>query len=244
MTDFWYRTSLRLLPGLVAGLIRLWFSTCRLKTHGGEEMLTFIDSGGKGIATFWHYSFLYNFYYLRGNRAAVMVSASRDGEYIARLAEKFGHVPVRGSSNRRGFRALREMLVELKRGNNAAVVADGSQGPARRAQAGCILMASRSGDPIFPLAWAASRCLTFKSWDRTVIPLPFSTVVLYQGKSMRVPPNLDQAAIEAWRLKLEQELNRLYNMAWTALGKEAHDQDLPRSRTSQGLHDLNGRDKQ
>lgn len=232
MTDFWYRVSLRILPGLAAGLMRMWFGTCRLKTYGSEEMLTFIGRGGKGIAAFWHYSFLYNFYYLRSNRAAVMVSASRDGEYIARLAEKFGHVPVRGSSNQRGFRALREILGELKRGNNAAIVADGSQGPARRAQAGCILMASRSGDPIFPLAWAASHCLTFKSWDRTVIPLPFSTVILHQGKAMYVPPQLDQAAIEAWRLKLEQELNRLYDAAWTALGKEAHDQDLHPSRSS------------
>ena len=226
MTDFWYRLSLRILPGLAAGLMRLWFSSCRLRIHGSEQMYRYAADGGKGIAAFWHYSFLYNFYYLRGHPAAVMVSSSRDGEYIARLAEKFGHTPVRGSSNRRGFRALREMLVELKKGSNAGIVADGSQGPARKAQAGCILMASSSGKPIYPMVWAASRHLTFKSWDRTVVPLPFATIVLHHGAAMQVPQDLSPDGIEVWRLKLEQELNRLYDAAWGELGKGPHDHDL------------------
>ncbi len=226
MTDFWYHTSLRVLPGLAAGLIRLWFATCRLRTHGSEAMHVHVAEGGKGIAAFWHYSFLYNFYYLRGRRAAIMVSASRDGEYIARLAQRFGHIPIRGSSNRRGFRALREMLAQLQQGRNAGIVADGSQGPARKAQAGCILMASRSGLPIFPMAWAASRSITFKSWDRTVLPLPFATISLHHGDAMHIPPELSPEAIESWRLSLEQELNRLYDAAWDELGKPPHDQVL------------------
>ena len=233
MTDFWYRLSLRILPGLAAGLMRLWFRTCRLKIRGGAEMQAMIASGGKGIAAFWHYSFLYNFYYLRDHAAAVMVSASRDGEYIARLAEKFGHTPVRGSSNRRGFRALREMLAELKKGCNAGIVADGSQGPARKAQAGCILMASASGEPIYPLAWAASRYLSFKSWDRTVLPLPFAAIALHHGAALQVPPDLSPDEIEAWRLKLEQELNRIYDAAWAELGQGPHDQDLHHAKTAQ-----------
>ncbi|MDO5673653.1 MAG: lysophospholipid acyltransferase family protein [bacterium] len=233
MTDFRYRLSLRILPGLAAGLMRLWFRTCPLKIRGNEEIQALIAGGGKGIAAFWHYSFLYNFYYLRDYPAAVMVSASRDGEYIARLAEKFGHIPVRGSSNRRGFRALREMLAELKRGMNAGIVADGSQGPARRAQAGCILMASSSGKPIYPLVWAANRYLSFKSWDRTVLPLPFATIVLHHGPALQVPPDLDPEGIEVWRLKLEQELNRLYDAAWRELGKGPHDQDRIPTKTAQ-----------
>lgn len=226
MTDFWHRASLRILPSLAAGLMRLWFGSCRLKIRGDEQIRVFLDGGNKGIAAFWHYSFLYNFYYLRSQPAAVMVSASRDGEYIARLAERFGHIAVRGSSNRRGFRALREMLAELKRGNHAGIVADGSQGPARKAQAGCILMASSSGKPIYPMVWAASRAIVFKSWDRTVVPLPFATIVLHHGEAMQVPPDLGPDGIEVWRLKLEQELNRLYDTAWGELGKGPHDHDL------------------
>jgi lysophospholipid acyltransferase (LPLAT)-like uncharacterized protein len=231
LTDFWYRLSLRILPGLAAGLLRLWFASCRLTTHGSEQIKSTIAQNGRGIATFWHYSFLYNFYYLRGQPAAVMVSTSRDGEYIARLAVKLGHIPIRGSANKRGFRALREMLTQLQQGNNAGIVADGSQGPARRVQPGCILMASRSGQPIFPMAWAASHYIAFNSWDRTVIPLPFAKIVLHHGQALHVPPNLSHEAIEGYRLKLEETLNTLYHSAWQELGKAPHDQELHSSST-------------
>lgn len=223
MTDFFYQASLRILPALATGLMWPWFASCRLRVRGGEEMRTLLARGENGIAAFWHYSFLYLFFHLRAYSAAVMVSASRDGEYIARLAARFGHTPVRGSSNRRGFRALREMLVELQRGQNCAIVADGSQGPARRAQAGCILMASRSGRPIFPMAWAASRCIIFKSWDRTVLPLPFSTIVLHHGEPLYVPPDLSAEDTELWRHALEERLNQLYLAVWQELGRGPHD---------------------
>ena len=152
-----------------------------------------------------------------------MVSASRDGEYIAQLARQLGHVPVRGSSNRGGVKALREMIDLLQQGRNSAIVADGSQGPARKLQAGCILMASKSGKPIFPMAWAADRAIVFKSWDRTVMPLPFSTIALQQGEPLYVPPSLSSAQVEDYRLELEQRLNGLYDAAWQEVGRPPHD---------------------
>ena len=180
-----------------------------------------------GIAAFWHYSFLYLFVYLRRYPAAVMVSASKDGEYIARLAQLMGHVPVRGSSNRGGVKALREMIDHLLHGKNSAIVADGSQGPARRAQAGVILMASKSGKPIFPMAWAANRTLKFNSWDRTLVPLPFSNIVIRHGEPLLVPPAVTPAQIETCRLELEQRLNRAYEAAWNEIGLPFHDFGAP-----------------
>jgi lysophospholipid acyltransferase (LPLAT)-like uncharacterized protein len=152
-----------------------------------------------------------------------MVSASKDGEYIAQLARLLGHVPVRGSSNRGGVKALRDMIELLKQGRNSAIVADGSQGPARRVQPGCILMASKSGKPIVPMAWAADRCLIFNSWDRTVVPLPFATIALHHGEPFYVPPGLASPQVEAYRFELEQRLNRLYEEVWRAVGKPPHD---------------------
>ena len=228
MNTFTRKISLALLPPFVAGLMRLWFATCRLTVHTHESFEDCRKQGKQFIAAFWHYGFLYIFYYLRCFRAAVMVSASKDGEYIARLSRKFGHQPVRGSSHQRGVRALREMLAALAEGQGAGIVADGSQGPARRAQAGCILMASRSGCPICPMSWAASRVMVFHSWDRTAIPLPFSHIVMRHGPALHVPPNLKGEEIEVWRQRLEDELNRLYNAAWQDLGKGPHDADLSR----------------
>ena len=218
MADFFYRFSLAVVPRLVVGLIRVWFATCTVKIRGDELLQEYILRD-TGIAAFWHYSFLYFFYYFRRYPSAVMVSASRDGEYIARVAELLGHVPVRGSSNRGGVKALREMIELLQQGKNSAIVADGSQGPARRVQAGCILMASKSGKPIFPMAWAANRCLVFNSWDRTVVPLPFATIVLHHGEPLSVPPALSSAQIEEYRLEMERRLNRLYEAVWLEVGR-------------------------
>lgn len=208
---------------MVYGLTRLWFATCRVRVRGDGSLREFIRSGNTGIAAFWHYSFLFLFYYFRDFRAAVMVSASKDGEYIARLAQLMGHVPVRGSSNRGGVRALRDMIEQLRRGSNSAIVADGSQGPARKVQPGCILMASKSGKPIFPCAWATDRPLIFKSWDRTVVPLPFATVVMRIGEPLWVPAGIDGTQVEWYRLELENRLNRLYDAAWHEVGRGPHD---------------------
>ena len=234
MADFWYRCSLVVAPPIVAGLLRLWFATCRVKVRGDGPLQDFVRGKKTGIAAFWHYSFLFLFHYFRDFPAAVMVSASRDGEYIARLAQLMGHVPVRGSSNRDGVKALRAMIEQLRQGNNSAIVADGSQGPARRAQAGCILMASKSGKPIFPVAWAADRALIFRSWDRTVMPLPFATIVVRIGEPLTVPPALHPSQVEFYRLELEERLNRLYDAAWHEVGRPPHDADAPPGKRHAG----------
>lgn len=233
MADFFHRCSLVVIPWLVVGCIRIWFATCRLKVRGDAPMWEHA-AGDTGIAAFWHYSFLYFFFYFRKFPSAIMVSASRDGEYTARVAQLLGHVPVRGSSNRGGVKALREMIELLRQGRNSAIVADGSQGPARKVQAGCILMASKSGKPIFPVAWAADHALIFKSWDRTAVPLPFATVVVRIGEPLVVPPAVTSKEVEMYRLELEQRLNRLYAAAWHEVGRPPHDADVAQDRTNAG----------
>ena len=231
MADFWYKCSLAVAPPVVATLLRGWFATCRLRVRGRERMEEAVREHGAAIAAFWHYSFLYFFYHLRAYSAAVMVSSSRDGEYIARLAERFHHQPVRGSSNQRGFRALREMVELMRRGSNAGIVADGSQGPARRAQSGAILMASKSGRPILPMAWAADRYIAVNSWDRTLIPKPFATIVLHHGEPLFVPTPVSHAEVEVFRQELEARLNALYDEVWGEFGLPAHDLGaVPRER--------------
>ncbi|MDR2550954.1 MAG: lysophospholipid acyltransferase family protein [Desulfobulbus sp.] len=227
MADFWYRCALAIVPRMVYGLIRLWFATCRVKVRGDAPLRQYVQTGKTGIAVFWHYSFLFLFYYFRKFPSAIMVSASKDGEYIARLASLMGHVPVRGSSHRGGVKALKEMIERLRQGLNGAIVADGSQGPARQAQAGCILMASKTGLPIFPVAWAARRVLIFNSWDRTAVPLPFTTIVVRHGEPLWVEPGIGAEQVEAWRLEVEQRLNRLYEAAWHEVGRKTHDGGRP-----------------
>jgi lysophospholipid acyltransferase (LPLAT)-like uncharacterized protein len=166
---------------------------------------------------------LYIFHNLRHLRAAVMVSASKDGEYIARVTRLYGHVPVRGSSNQKGVSGLKKMLREVRSGNNAGIVADGSQGPARQAQPGAIMVASRTGSLVVPMAWAASRYIAFNSWDATVVPLPFCRLHVCYEEPLSVPRGIGGEEIEQYRLELEKRLNQAYEQAWQGVNRNPHD---------------------
>jgi lysophospholipid acyltransferase (LPLAT)-like uncharacterized protein len=217
-----YKASLVLVPFLVSVILRLWFATCRITEHGSGNLETALDSKKSVIALFWHYSLVYVFYHLKKYPAAVLVSASEDGEYIARLAHCLNFSTVRGSSNRRGLLALKELMLRLEQGEHVGMVADGSQGPQFILQAGSILLASKTGAPIVPMAWSASRFFTFRSWDRTCIPMPFSRIDYYCGEPFSIPPGLDREAIEYFRLQVEEALNQLYQTAWSTHRRKAH----------------------
>lgn len=217
-----HRISLAAVPKLVAWLVRLWFATCRVTVHGQEHRARTIDAGVQVVGSFWHYTFLFVFYQMRRDSATVMVSNSRDGEYIARLAREFGFTAARGSRNSRGAQALKDLLKMAASGENTAIVADGSQGPPLVAQPGAILLASRTGVPVVPMTWAASRYITFRSWDRTAVPKPFSRVDFFYGEPLSVPADLKSEGIEEYRLILENRLNALYREAWRLHGREGH----------------------
>ncbi len=213
---------LRIVPPMIAWLMRLWFSSCRVTLHNQENCFKAEEKEKNGIASFWHYSIIYTLYHMRKYSATAMVSASRDGEYLARLAEKFGFETVRGSRNNKGVEGLKAMLRAVRNGNSAAIVADGSQGPPRIVQPGAILLASRTGVPIIPMIWAASKYFTINSWDRTIIPKPFSRIDFYYGEPLLVPAKLNSEQLEQYRLLLEERLNKLYGKAWGRYKKIVH----------------------
>ena len=128
---FWYKISLRVVPFVFVWVTRIWFGTCRVKTHGQEYRSQVDKCGGPVVASFWHYTILFIFYYMRRETGVAMVSASRDGEYISRIAKKFGYETVRGSRGKGGMQAMKGLIRAMRAGRNAAIVADGSQGPAR-----------------------------------------------------------------------------------------------------------------
>lgn len=222
MKTFLKKISIYVLPALISGAIRLLYATCRVRVHGDEHRKTAVGSGRAVIGAFWHYSLLGMFYQLRKNNAVVMVSSSTDGEYIARLLANFGFRTVRGSRNKKGVQALKELVKAARKGQNTALVTDGSQGPERIAQPGAVLIASMAQVPIVPMVWAASRYLTIRSWDRTAFPKPFSTIDFVYGEPLEVPPGLSGEEIESYRLELESRLNTLYTEVWALHGKEVH----------------------
>ena len=205
-----------------AWLLRIWFASCRTTVHGADFRRRAEEGDKAVIAIFWHYSLLYIFYHLRTESAAVLVSASEDGDYIAALARSLKFNTVRGSRNRRGLRALKELIGCLERGEHVGIVADGSQGPPLVVQPGAILMASRTGSPVLPMTWSASRYIAFHSWDRTVLPLPFSRIHFHYGEPLYVPPGTSGSEVELYRRQLEERLAALYLQTWSFYAKEKH----------------------
>jgi len=140
---------------------------------------------------------------------AALISASRDGALLSDVFERFGVVPVRGSSSRRGAQALRELTTAARRGYNLGLTPDGPRGPARIAQDGVIAMAQLTGFPIVPFTCEIGWKFRLKSWDRFQIPFPFTRVDFIFAEPIRVPRDASPELREQLRLQLERTLNEI-----------------------------------
>lgn len=171
------RLLLGVVPPVVAGVIRLLGATWRVVdvAEAGAPLGHLVP--GPTVFCFWHESLLAAAWRFRGIGIAILISRSFDGELIARTVERLGFVAVRGSSSRGGAAGLRGMAEAYAAGRICAFTADGPKGPRRVAKAGAVQLAELAGAP-----WVgcfhpeAERCWRLRSWDRFVIPMPFSTV--------------------------------------------------------------------
>lgn len=218
-----YRASLALVPPLYCALSHLLFATCREERHGDEHYQELMRSGEPFIACFWHYSLAAVIQQIEGKNWVAMVSASKDAEYVSAILNRMGLATVRGSRGKGGLAALKEMIVAVKaQGRKAAIVADGSQGPPLKVQAGVILLASKAGIPILPIAMAADRYWAFRSWDRTVLPKPLARLALCFEAPLTVPAAIKSQELEQYRLQLEGRMLELYAKAWGLFGVSGH----------------------
>ncbi len=158
---------------------------------------------------FWHGRILPATYYYRRRGIVVITSENFDGEWIASIIERFGYGTARGSTSRGGRRALLQLVRDMAAGKPAGFTLDGPRGPARVAQPGAVWLAKATGNPVLPFHLEASRHWTMKSWDRTQIPKPFSTVAIAMGEPFHVPADADDAELERARLLLEERLRAL-----------------------------------
>jgi hypothetical protein len=132
-----------------------------------------------------------------------MISQSRDGEMIAAVCRLLNFRPVRGSSSQGGREALAAVVEDLSHHPIAIHAVDGPQGPRGVVKAGIVRMAQLSGAPIVPVHISVDRAWVLGSWDRVLIPKPFSTVVVRWGEPIPVPAVLDEARFEGLRREVE-----------------------------------------
>jgi lysophospholipid acyltransferase (LPLAT)-like uncharacterized protein len=187
-------------------------STCRVNIFGREiEKKYFEENPDQSlIYASWHRGVIYNVFFYRNQPFVGMASTSDDGEIAAQGAKRFGWKVVRGSSTRRGSQALREMISLTKKGYRAGIVVDAPKGPAHVSKPGVIILAKMSGLPLLSGIWSADRYWRVGSWDRTIIPKPFSRIVgIYSDALIRVPPDASREECEQYRQQLDQQLNKM-----------------------------------
>jgi len=220
----WRRVLYALAVPLGLGIIRFWWLTCRVvRVEGAEHLDAALAKAKSLVPCFWHQHQLFCGKYLidqqrsRGLEVGWLISPSVDGELGAMMVRRFGGHVIRGSSTNTGARALRDYYEALVKEDVSPVITpDGPRGPVFQFKAGAILLAQMSGRPVLPMAYAASRAWLIK-WDRFVIPVPFSRVVIALGPPRYVPRVTDAASIERTQVELAQELKRLYEVARASL---------------------------
>ena len=202
---------------LVCFLFSLWMKTVRVKKVGDHKYFE-EDYETTHLVAFWHNRVLaLSFLFKRSicNKSTGMTSQSRDGQLIADIMENRGFSTVRGSSNKRGkskggVKAFLQSLKILKQDDVfMCIVPDGPRGPMYSVQPGAVTLASKSGRTIVPVSMKSSCCLRLPTWDKLMIPLPFSQVSLVVGDEISVPQKLDEADLAVQNEKLKKALDIL-----------------------------------
>jgi lysophospholipid acyltransferase (LPLAT)-like uncharacterized protein len=211
------RAQIATIAGLGYPLINALGHTLRWRTEGLEHFEAILASGRQPVMGFWHGRILPATFYFRRRGIVVITSENFDGEWIARIIERFGYGTARGSTSRGARKAMLQLVKDMRAGRPAGFTLDGPRGPARVAQPGAVWLASATGNPLLPFHLEASAHWSLRSWDRTQIPKPFSTVALVVGEPLEIERSASADALEHARIELERRLGRLEARANTLL---------------------------
>lgn len=218
------KLSYSLLRPIVKLFISSFWWTCRVeKIIGDEHTLKLIAKGEPIIPCYWHQMQIFGAWYMRklqkrGLKIGFLISPSVDGEISAKLVQSWGAVAIRGSSNRTGARALKDMYNTIIKDKVSPVTtSDGPTGPIHEFKQGAVMLSQLTQTPMLPIAYAASRYWELNSWDKFIIPKPFSRIVISIGEPHNIAKKLSAEEMEGERIKMEKDMNDLILTAKTAL---------------------------
>jgi lysophospholipid acyltransferase (LPLAT)-like uncharacterized protein len=196
-------------------LLRVWVRTLRFEIEDRAQIIG-TPPHQRYIGALWHNRLLLLPFvlkrYLPQRHGAALISASRDGARLADLVERFGYDVVRGSSSRKGASAIRQLADVIASGRDVVITPDGPRGPAYQIGQGIVYLAQQSGAAVVPVNMEYSSCWRVKSWDRFILPKPFSKVRVIFGKAHRVAQSSSDEEFERERQRLEQAILALVEM--------------------------------
>jgi lysophospholipid acyltransferase (LPLAT)-like uncharacterized protein len=220
---FSQRIALAVLPRVAAWILRAIAATLRYEIIF-EEGLAMLEPPATGIYAIWHRAILLAACHFQEYHAVVLISQSFDGELVTRTAKNMGYGAARGSSTRGALEGLMGMKEALEEGHAAIFTADGPRGPLYRTKIGPVKLAQMTGYPVYSFYLLPERRWEVKSWDRLMIPKPFSRVVMSFAHGVAVDPEARGEELEERRLELQDALER------ARLNAEAHLAKLQASR--------------
>jgi lysophospholipid acyltransferase (LPLAT)-like uncharacterized protein len=205
-------------------LVHIFWRTCRVhRVLGLEAARATVLTAKSVIPVYWHQHMLFGVRALldlrpHGLKVGFLISPSVDGTAPAMLVQKAGAHVIRGSSTSTGARALRDYYeTVVKQQVSPAITPDGPRGPLHEFKPGAVLLAQITGKPILPVSVAASRAVTFRTWDRFELPLPFSRVVIAYGEPVHVPRAMDADGLARMQEEMAGRLIALNQQARRAL---------------------------
>jgi lysophospholipid acyltransferase (LPLAT)-like uncharacterized protein len=202
----------RVLIAIGFALYRLWARTLRLRIEDPHDVVEFVRKQPV-IFAIWHNRLLMLprvFDPTFPTRQSYgLISASRDGDLIARFIERSGYGTIRGSSSRKGVIALRQLVETLAADGNVLVTPDGPRGPVYSVSQGIVFLAQKSGAPIVPIHMEYSSAWRLKSWDRFVVPKPFATLRAIFGAPIRIEPIAEPVGFETEQERLRHAMMSL-----------------------------------
>ena len=162
------------------------------------------------IYAFWHGRMLYFPYLYRFSRkATILTSPSEDGEIVARTAKIFDFSNIRGSSYKKSGFALLKLIRTIKEGKSVALVGDGSRGPCYKIQKGILNLAYLTGAPILPVTYGAKNNIQLNSWDRFIVPLPFTRIKVMYANPVYVDKKGGKNCLQDKLEELETKLSKI-----------------------------------
>jgi len=198
--------------GLV--VVRLLSATYRITIINPEIEASIFARGEVPIYISWHQRFFPGItFFARRHSISIMISKSKDGDFIAKIVRILGWSPVRGSSTKAGKEALEELKARARSGCTIGHIVDGPMGPFGVVKPGLLAIAQHSGMPILPAITSSMNPWVFGSWDRFMVPKPFSRVIIMFDKETYIPADIDAHAFERLRSAIQERLYELYQEA-------------------------------
>ena len=214
---------LAIVPRIVWALLSVVGRTWRFEVIAEEGVVPVREGqkAGPEIYCFWHQCVLPCAFYFRASRAVILISQSFDGELITRILRLFGFDAVRGSSSRGAREGLLGLAEVVESGRTAIFTADGPRGPIYQTKMGPIKLAQMTGAPIGAFHLEPKRARTMRSWDKFLVPMPFTRICVSWAQWTKVPIDLPAEQFEAKRRELNGAIESARLRAYAHLGKAA-----------------------